>query len=249
MKAKYLVKLTTRNKSLLRSLPTRGHDIFISTARNVGGDLFSVKGFLTKPHIAYFRRTGVEVPVKGRAETQRQAGKEVAKIYLKKDDMPDGYLSVEQIASSIARTAREYSIARSIRLPHKTHEGRSSRALKIGRQTSSKKLAILFVAGQHAREVVPPDALIYLARVVCRAYTEKTDVNVGKKAYPATEIKEIVDKVDIYVVPLANPDRRALVLKPAKQGGVPDWRKNLNPNGGDPEKRVDVNRNYNFLWD
>src|SRR5262249_22872924 len=147
------------------------------------------------------------------------------------------YLSVEQIASSIARTARDYrSIARRLRLPHKTHEGRSLWALKIGRRPAGKKPAILLVAGQHAREVVPPDAFAYLARVLCRAYTEKTNVTLGKKTFRAAEIKEIVNHAEVYLVPLANPDGRAVVLKPAKQGGHPLWRKNLNPNGGDAHK-------------
>src|SRR5262245_19050371 len=246
MPAKYLVQLTTSNKSLLRSLPARGYDVFASTSRQVNGNKFSVRGYLTKPQIAALL-PHIEVDVRGRAETRLYARKHVATTHLA-EDMADGYLSVEQIQAAIAHTAQKYrAIASRFSLPHRTHEGRSSHGLRIGRGRGTDKPAILLVGGQHAREVVPPDALVFLALSLCRSHRQGTDLVLGQKRYGAETIKDIVEKVDLHLFPLANPDGRALVMK--KKGGDPDWRKNLRRNNGGGDDGVDLNRNYDFLWD
>lgn len=262
MAAKYLVKLTTSNKSLLRSLPARGYDVFTSTSRQVNGNKFSVRGFLTKAQIDALMAQRLDIEVRGRAEARLHASKHVATTHLA-DDMADGYLAVEQIQAAIAHIARKHRpIASRFSLPHKTHEGRSSHGLRIGRgrtagkpaagksaagKSAAGKPAILFVAGQHAREVVPPDTLVFLARSLCRSYQQGTDLVLGDKRYSAETVSSIVDKVDLYLFPLANPDGRALVMK--KKGGDPDWRKNLRRNNGGGDDGVDLNRNYDFLWD
>ena len=144
---------------------------------------------------------------------------------------------------------RHRAIVGTFALPHRTHEGRSCHGLRIGRGRAAGKPAILFVGGQHAREVVPPDALVFLARTLCRSWQDGTDVVLGDKRYSAATIRTVLDKVDLYLFPLANPDGRALVLKPKKNGGDPDWRKNLRRNNGGTDNGVDLNRNYDFLWD
>src|SRR5262245_47467462 len=252
MAAKYLVQLTTANKGLLRSLPARDYDVFASPTRQANGNKFSVRGFLTRAQIDALLPQRIEVDVRGRAEARLHGHKHVATTHLA-DDMADGYLSVEQIQAAIAHTAQKYrGLATRFTLPHRTHEGRASHGLRIGRgrgERGRSKPAVLFVGGQHAREVVPPDTLVFLARNLCRSYRHGTDLVLGKKRYSAATIKSIVEKVDLHIFPLANPDGRALVLKAQKHGGNPDWRKNLRPNNGSADKGVDLNRNYDFLWD
>src|SRR5262245_42227849 len=154
MTAKYLVKLTTANKSLLRSLPPRGYDVFVSTSRQVNGNKYSVHGFLTKSQIDALMPQRVEIDVRGRAETRLRAGRQVATTHVS-DEMADGYLSVEQTKAAIVSIARQHrGIAHKFNLPHRTHEGRSSQGLRLGRGRAGNKPAILVVAGQHAREVV-----------------------------------------------------------------------------------------------
>jgi len=249
MAAKYLVQLTTANKSLLRSLPARGYDVFAATSRQVNGNKFSVRGFLTRAQINALLPQRIEIDVRGRAETRLHARKHAATTHLA-DHMTDGYLSVEQIQAAIAHMAQNCrGIARRFALPHSTHEGRACHGLRIGRGggRGRSKPAVLFVAGQHAREVVPPDTLVFLARSLCRCYRHGTDLVLGNKRYGADTIRSIVDKVDLHLFPLANPDGRALVMK--ERGGDPDWRKNRRRNNGSGDKGVDLNRNYDFLWD
>jgi len=256
MAAKYLVQLTTSNKSLLRSLPARGYDVFASTARQVNGHKFSVRGFLTRAQIDALLPQRIEIDVRGRAEACLHGHRHVATTHVA-DDMADGYLSVEQIQAAIAHAAQKYrGLATRFTLPHRTHEGRACHGLRIGRGRGGgrggrgrSKPAVLFVGGQHAREVVPPDMLVFLARSLCRSYRQGTDLVLGSKRYSAATIRSIIEKVDLHIFPLANPDGRALVLKAQKHGGDPDWRKNLRQNNGSVDKGVDLNRNYDFLWD
>src|SRR5262245_50845091 len=107
MPAKYLVKLTTSNKSLLRSLPARGYDVFASTSRQVNGNKFSVRGFLTKAQIDALMPQHIDIEVRGRAETRLHARKHLATTHLA-DDMADGYLSVEQVEAAIAHIAHKH---------------------------------------------------------------------------------------------------------------------------------------------
>ncbi|HKA72823.1 MAG TPA: M14 family zinc carboxypeptidase [Xanthobacteraceae bacterium] len=248
MAAKYLVQLTTANKGLLRSLPARGYDVFASTTRQANGNRFSLRGFLTRAQIDALLPQRIEIDVRGRAEARLHGHKQVATTHLA-DNMANGYLAVAQIEAAIAHTAKKYpDIASGFSLPHRTHERRSCHGLRIGRSRGrGTKPAILFVGGQHARELVPPDALVFLARSLCGSYREGTDLVLGQKRYDAETIRAVVDNVDLHLFPLANPDGRALVMK--KRGGDPDWRKNLSPNNGNGDKGVDLNRNYDFLWD
>ena len=69
----------------------------------------------------------------------------------------------------------------------------------------------------------------------------------------AGKVAEIVDNLDVVVFPQANPDGRhhSMTVDPM-------WRKNRRPAGhGDPHctvgggngPGVDINRNYDFMWD
>lgn len=90
-----------------------------------------------------------------------------------------------------------------------------------------------------------PDLLVGWALDLCEAYTANTGLTYGSKVFDASTIQLVVDALDIIVFPLVNPDGRVHVQSPA---GDPWWRKNRNPNPGQPCKGVDVNRNYEFLW-
>jgi DNA-binding NarL/FixJ family response regulator len=83
------------------------------------------------------------------------------------------------------------------------------------------------------------------------AYRMNTGLVYGGVSYTAVEIQRIVNRVDVVVFPDINPDGRNHSQTPAPTGYAM-WRKNRNPesSGGDPKKiGVDVNRNYDFLWD
>jgi murein tripeptide amidase MpaA len=259
MENKISVRLTSTNKALLRSLPGRGFDIFAVTARQIAGNRFSVQGVLTRNQIKELKRHNVEIDERGRAEPRLHAATEKAKTHRVKD-MTDGYLTVEQIDASVKALERAHSFVRRIPLPHKTHEGRSCAAFVIAKRKRqarptrrrgrkrkpAKKPAVMFFGGVHGRETVPPDMLMFLSRKLCQSYVDGTDIVLGNKTYSAATVRRIIERLDLYFFPLVNPDGRHIVMK---KGGRPLWRKNLNPNNGNRHMGVDLNRNYDFLWD
>ena len=81
-----------------------------------------------------------------------------------------------------------------------------------------------------------------------QAYLNGTGITLGGKTFSATDIQTVVNNLDIYVFPQANPDGRNYSLNTEAL-----WRKNRrtaapNSNSGSCVG-VDVNRNYDFLWD
>ena len=126
-----------------------------------------------------------------------------------------------------------------------THEGRSIHGLRIynGRVTTPR--AVLIVGGAHAREMIPPEAVLLFASKVCNSYADGSDISFGNKSYPAAIVSLLVESLEIIVVPLANPDGRAFV-----ETSDQNWRKNRRQ-GSTPEacRGVDTNRNYDFLFD
>lgn len=155
------------------------------------------------------------------------------------------YLTTAGIEACIQFLAANYpSICQLIVLPEPSVQGRTSRALKISSGGGTRH-GVLFIGGVHARELVNPDTLVAWALDLCEAYTNNTGLTYGPKTYEAGTIQLLVEALDIFVFPLVNPDGRIHVQSPA---GDPWWRKNRNPNPGQPCKGVDLNRNYDFLW-
>ncbi len=98
---------------------------------------------------------------------------------------------------------------------------------------------ILLTAIHHAEEVLGAEVLWAFVDTVFRAYD--TD----------PEIRDWVDRLEVFVVPEVNPDGHWIVTSLQDTS----WRKNLRDNDGDGamdlEDRsdgVDLNRNYDFHW-
>ena len=88
------------------------------------------------------------------------------------------YLNVDEIESALQNLAAAYSpLTELITLPNTTHESRRSRCLRIGSDASQH--GVLVLGGVHAREWVPPDALVFFAADLLEAYTEGTGLGYG----------------------------------------------------------------------
>jgi carboxypeptidase T len=158
---------------------------------------------------------------------------------------PPGYLSAAGIESCLVYLANTYpAICQLIILPEQSHQGRTIRAVRIGRRRGQRH-GVLFIGGVHARETVNPDLLVTFAFNLCQAYASGTGLTFGPKSYSAATVRLIVDGMDVFILPLVNPDGREFVMAAA---GNPMWRKNRNPNPGQPCMGVDLNRNCDFLW-
>jgi len=157
------------------------------------------------------------------------------------------YLTTPAIESCLAWLNGNYpSITQLIRLPELSVEGRVTRALRIRSAGGGDRNGVLLVGGTHARELIPPDMLASFALRLCWAYTNGTGLTFGGKAWSSTDIRLAVDGLDIFIVPLINPDGRTHVQTPAPTG-YRWWRKNRSFNA-DGSRGTDLNRNYDFLW-
>jgi murein tripeptide amidase MpaA len=164
------------------------------------------------------------------------------------------FLNVTEIESALLALNTTYpSLTQIIPLPNVTHEGRHSNALLIRGNAGFKcRPALVFVSGVHAREWGGPDILVNLATDLLEAYITNAGLAYGGKSFAASEIRAIVNRTDIIVFPDINPDGRAYSMGGAAETSQAMWRKNRNPasGGGTTGKPgVDVNRNYDFLWD
>src|SRR5262245_39447694 len=167
-----------------------------------------------------------------------------------------GYLTVTQINTAIIRLAANYAgLCELITLPEVTHEGRATFALRIGTRSphrpglldpfrfSPLPVGVLFVAGVQPRGRGGPELAIAFAADLLWAYEQGEGLRYGGKEFTASEIEQIVERLNVFVVPMVNPDGlHHIVQNPASM-----WRKNRNPAdaGGNPDcVGVDVNRNF-----
>jgi murein tripeptide amidase MpaA len=159
---------------------------------------------------------------------------------------PPGYLTAAGVESVLEYLANTYpTICQLIVLPEQSHEGRTIRAVKIASRTDGDRLGVLFIGGVHAREIVNPDLLVSFALNLCQAYTSGTGLTFEGRSYDPYTVRVLVDTLDIFILPLVNPDGRVYVQSPT---GDAFWRKNRNPNPGLPCQGIDLNRNYDVLW-
>ncbi|HKP85515.1 MAG TPA: M14 family zinc carboxypeptidase, partial [Blastocatellia bacterium] len=135
----------------------------------------------------------------------------------------DRYHSYQQAADEFKALADSHSnIARYVKIGS-SYEGRDIFALKIAKNASvddSSKPDVLITGCHHAREWISVESPIYFAKQLINNYA--TD----------TSVKYLVDRLQIWIVPIVNPD--GLVFSQAATGGAGTggdrlWRKNRRP--------------------
>src|SRR5215472_15483675 len=85
-------------------------------------------------------------------------------------------------------------------------EGRPVRALRLRAGGGADRRGILIVGGMHARELMNPDAIIELAFDLAQAYTSETGLTYGGAEWSALDIRIMMETLDIWMLPCANPD-------------------------------------------
>jgi murein tripeptide amidase MpaA len=160
------------------------------------------------------------------------------------------YLNVTEVESalSVAASAPNTGIAQLITLPHQTWENRTSHALKIAHGGGNARPGVYFLGGLHAREWGSCDILIACIEVLEHAYLGHTGITLGGKKFSASDIQNIVNTLDLFIFPQANPDGRQWSMTRAAM-----WRKNRRPAPSGSHNNtdcvgVDLNRNFDFLW-
>lgn len=156
------------------------------------------------------------------------------------------FLNVVEIESALVALASAYpTLAELITLPYFTAEGRQSHAIRIGSRHCYRR-TVLIISGTHAREWGGPDICINFVTDLLEAWAGGTGLSYGGTSFSAAQMQSILDGVDLIVFPDINPDGRH-----HSQTSYSMWRKNRNPasSGGQANRiGVDINRNYDFLW-
>lgn len=163
------------------------------------------------------------------------------------------YLNVDEVDTAVVNLASTYSsICSLITLPNTTFGTRTCHALRLGGGAAGSRDCVTIIGGQHAREWGSCEILVDLAADLLEAYTNATGLAYGGKSYTAAQIQTLLNTLHLVIFPLVNPDGRdySQMHDPVHTDG--GWRKNRNPanNGGsDACDGVDLNRNYDFLFD
>jgi murein tripeptide amidase MpaA len=156
------------------------------------------------------------------------------------------YMNVDELEAALdALAASHPGVTELIPLPNQTPEGRKSHALRIGPPDAQGANAIVFTGGLHAREWIPPDALVNLVTDLLEAHAGGTGLRYGGQRFSKEDIRTILEGLQIVVFPCVNPDGRH-----HSQTAEPMWRKNRrHAVAGSQCVGVDINRNFDALWD
>lgn len=149
------------------------------------------------------------------------------------------YIDTATINPELGVIAKTYpALCQQITLPNQTVQGNTVTMLRVGKQGTTKTKGVLFTACAHAREWGGADICINFILDLLLAYEAGGTIIYGSTTFTSAQVKQIVETVDLFVLPCINPDGRNYSIKTD-----PLWRKNRNGPG------VDCNRNYDFLWD
>lgn len=162
-----------------------------------------------------------------------------------RDDELGTIMNVDEINSAIQGLVDEYGIP-TFDVPNTTSEGSGGKVGSTG-PINPDAYHVYFTAGVHARERGGPDNLIYFIADLLFAQKHSTGLTYGSKIYSNADVIKAL-KTGIVFFPLVNPDG---VRYDQKTDSL--WRKNRNPTdatpGADATIGVDINRNYDFIWD
>lgn len=154
-------------------------------------------------------------------------------------------MNPDEINSAIDGLASEYGIP-TFQVPNATAEGSGGKGGATSKVDPSR-YHVYFTAGVHARERGGPDNLIYFVADLLYARKHAIGLTYGSKSYSNADVLKALN-VGIVFFPLVNPDG---VWYDQKTDSL--WRKNRNPADSTPGDAasvgVDINRNYDFLWD
>jgi len=158
------------------------------------------------------------------------------------------YLNESEIESSFNYMKRAFPKLINIeKLPEFTYDSKQSFLLKISSNSKNKKKGLFITGGIHGNEWIPPESLIYFVKKLCFAYIKQDYIKIGENIYDKIIIQKIANNINFYIFPLVNPDGRK-----KSQSRISDnnmiGRKNNRPieNGN---FGIDINRNFNFVWD
>lgn len=142
-----------------------------------------------------------------------------------------GYNGYDDIVRELKRLASTNRLASTFEVG-KTYENRMLVGIKISNDRSKTKPAVWVDGGIHAREWIAPATAMYFIKLVLENPSD-------------TLAKAVLDKYDIYVLPVFNADG----YEYTRSGGNSRlWRKTRTPNKNSKCVGTDPNRNWDAFW-
>ena len=117
-------------------------------------------------------------------------------------------------------------------------DGNPIQAIKISDNVATfepSEGAVVLIATQHAREWLAAETALFVAEKICEQYG------------PNAEVHADVDRLEIYIIPVTNPDGYFFTWLDGINSNGTEWRKNRRLNAGG-SYGVDLNRNWGFQW-
>jgi hypothetical protein len=150
-----------------------------------------------------------------------------------------GYFTYQEAINKLDSLAILYPNLITVKQPignYTTQNGNNIFWLKISDNPNQNESEpqLLYTSIHHAREALSLSQLIYYMYYLCENYNSNSFV------------KYLVDNIEMYFVPLVNPDGYQHNYQTNPNGGGM-WRKNRKVNGGGTFG-VDLNRNYGLGW-
>ena len=154
------------------------------------------------------------------------------------------YLNVVEVESALQLVAATHpGFTELVTLPHRTWENRVCRAVRVAADLATARPTVVLFAGVHAREWGGPDILVSFLERLTAAVSDGAEIALPGYTVPAADVERIGNGLDVVVFPQANPDGRAYSMR-TDCNEMRRTNRRPSPVGG-----VDVNRNYDWLWD
>lgn len=143
-----------------------------------------------------------------------------------------GYNGYDDIVRELKRLASTNQFASTFEVG-RTYENRTLIGLKISNDPTKTKPVVWVDGGIHAREWISPATSMYFIKMVLENPIE-------------TLTKSVLDKFDIYVLPVFNADGYEYTRSGGRSTRL--WRKTRTPNKNSKCIGTDPNRNWDAFW-
>ena len=162
------------------------------------------------------------------------------------------YLNVAEVETAVVNLALAHpALCQLITLPNPTVEGRTCHALMLGGGAPGSRDCVMIIGGQHANEWGSCEIILNLAVDLITAFEGNMGLAYGPKVFSASDVQQILNGLHVVLFPLVNSDGRKFSQDGVATGSG-NWRRNRNPAYGGGSSNcvgVDLNRNYDFLFD
>ncbi len=248
----------------LRALDKYELDLKHRAARQLAVDRFMVPGMLTDEQIREIEAAGYTVEViSDLSQVAAERVKEVSLVnrFVEARGITEfeeravlGYMTADEVESALINLHTLHpDLVTLIELPNRSWENRISRAVRVRAGTNTDRVGVLFTGSMHAREWGGSDICITFLVNLINAYRANNVLTYGGKSFSATQVRTVLENVDLFVFPDVNPDGKKYSQTHDPSSGQSQsfwWRKNRNPNTavGSSTLGVDLNRNFDFLW-